>query len=92
MRVIGQTSLLTKSRHGSTIQLIILDKRIPKRMKRTLRWINLQVMLKTPQAAIILLGLVTKGLPKLPNVYLMTPPPRGRCSEEERVGVVAAPP
>jgi hypothetical protein len=69
-RVIGWASLLTKSRDRSTIQLIVLGKGIPKLMKRTLRWINLQVLLNTPQAAIILLGLVTKRLPKLPQRIL----------------------
>jgi hypothetical protein len=52
------------------MQLIVLGKAIPKLTKRTLRWINLQVLLNTPQAAIILLGLVTKSLPKLPQRIL----------------------
>jgi hypothetical protein len=70
MRVIGWTNLLTKSRNGSTIQLIVLDKRISKRTKRTLRWINVQVLLNTPLAAIILLSLVEKDLPKFPQRIL----------------------
>jgi hypothetical protein len=70
MRVIGWANLRTKSRDRSTIQLIVLGKGIPKLTERTLRWINLQVLLNTPQAAIILLGLVTESLPKLPQCIL----------------------
>jgi hypothetical protein len=70
MRVIGWASLLTKSRDRSTIQLIILGKGILKLTERILRWINLQVLLNTPQAAIILLGLVIESLPKLPQRIL----------------------
>jgi hypothetical protein len=40
-RVIGRASLLTRTRDGSTIQLIVLDKRIPKLTERTLRRIKL---------------------------------------------------
>jgi hypothetical protein len=64
MRVIGRTSLLTKSKNGSTIHLNVLSKRILKRTKRTLWWINVQLLVNTPQAAIILLGFVEKGLLK----------------------------